>query len=144
MVRVPQITLGWRLLTLAWGAVIFSWLMVEDDRVASVVVIGLGGVLLVVATNMMQRYGGQILRQRDYAALLTVMGLFVGGGSAASAAALMFLKTALHSHIYPDYPVGLMLAMLARIPAWGAAGALLGFSVWLLLLTRYGVSSESL
>jgi hypothetical protein len=69
------------------------------------------------------------------------MGGMVGAGSAALTATFMFLKTAIHSHLYPDYPIGIMLAMLERIPAWGIVGVLLGLCLWLIAYARYGVSS---
>jgi hypothetical protein len=42
---------------------------------------------------------------------------------------LMFLKTAWHSHIFPDYPLPMMAAMAARAPAWAAAGAALALAL---------------
>jgi hypothetical protein len=44
----------------------------------------------------------------------------------------MLLKSAAHAHTYPDYPLPLLGATLARSPAWATAGALIGLGSALL------------
>jgi hypothetical protein len=50
----------------------------------------------------------------------------------------MFFKNARHGHLFPDYTLEMMLAMLSRAPAWAIAGGLFGLSLglgWLALGT---------
>jgi hypothetical protein len=53
-------------------------------------------------------------------------GGLIGAGSALATAGLMLLKTGLHNHVFPDFPLAVILGILERLPAWSAAGALCG------------------
>jgi hypothetical protein len=100
---------------------VFVWLTPEQDSVWLVATLGLGGAFVTAAH----------LRLRIKLWLL-FWGAFVGAGGAIAAAGLMFLKTALHAHPFPDFSPLLMLAMIQRAPAWGLAGALVGAGLLLL------------
>lgn len=117
------------LLTLLSGLITFVWLSLEENGILSVTVMGVCLALLSV-THMLYTYAvfGGLRRGVRYA----LIGALSGGGAALAAAGLMFLKTAIHAHAVPDYPLATILGMAARTPIWAAAGALLGASAALI------------
>ncbi|MDX2161189.1 MAG: hypothetical protein SF162_07690 [bacterium] len=131
---VPHLPHSARWIAFAYGALVFIWLSLEDNAVFSVALIGLGGAGLVGVRGFLRQFGGKTLPAAAFGIGLAVTGAGIGVGGAVGAAALMLLKTGLHSHLFPDYPAGVMIAMLMRAPAWGSAGALCGISAacWLL------------
>jgi hypothetical protein len=48
----------------------------------------------------------------------------------------MLVKNGLHSHLFPDYPFGLIVDLLARAPLWALAGMFAGIG---LLLAKWAV-----
>lgn len=116
------------LATLLTGAVAFVWLSLEENSLWSV--LALGGAC--AALSLLHAHYGRALwtrfRRPVRAALI---GGLLGGGTAFIALCLMFLKTAAHAHIVPDYSLEQMLGMAMRIPVWTAAGILLGTAVTL-------------
>lgn len=46
---------------------------------------------------------------------------------------LMLFKDLRHAHVFPDYPPGMMLATLERMPVWALAVGLAGFGFGILL-----------
>lgn len=113
------------LFTLAYGVAVFLWLTPESDSVVPVALLGLAGMAL-TAAHVAAPYRLRLL-------VLPVWGALIGAGGALATAGLMFLKTALHAHPYPDFSPLLMLAMIERAPAWGLAGALAGLGLAVLL-----------
>jgi hypothetical protein len=75
-----------------------------------------------------------------------VLGLLLGAadglGTSVATAVLMFFKNARHAHVFPDYPAGMIIAVLERAPLWAAAGALAGLSIGLAWLALQGVDDE--
>ncbi|XWX04384.1 hypothetical protein VZO05_02280 [Aggregatilineales bacterium SYSU G02658] len=119
--------LGLRWLTIGTGLMTFAWLGVEDTSTLPVaalgVLIALCGVLLWASA------------QPDFPPTpltLSLTGGLIGALGALTTTLLMFVKTAWHSHIAPDYPALMMLAMLERAPSWGAAGVCVGLALALL------------
>ena len=102
-------------LTLGYGFLVFVWLTPEQDSVWLAALLGLGGAFVTAAHSRVR-----------FRLMLPLWGAFVGASGAFAAAGLMFLKTALHAHPFPDFPTLLMLAMIERAPAWGVAGTLVG------------------
>jgi len=124
------------LLAIGYGLLILFWLSSEDRAIWPVTLLGSGlglgsGVLVAV------RYlaGRTLSGWRGLAALAVWAGL-VGASIAPLSAALMVLKTASHAHLYPDYPLPVILDTLAHLPAWGAAGLLSGLGIGLLRLAQ--------
>lgn len=98
------------------------------------IVVGYGwalGVLTVI--NGWFRWHKKPRRRRWQMVALVSGGGIMGTSAAAYTAGLMLLKTALHNHVYPDYPLSVILGILVRLPMWTIAGALIGAAcaVWL-------------
>ena len=65
-----------------------------------------------------------------------VVGGVIGAGAVISTILLMFMKTSLHNHIYPDYTFSLMAGIAERLPAWIIAGGLIGLAMALAYAQR--------
>lgn len=141
-ITLPQLTLPLRLVLWAYGGLILFWLTLEENSVIGVTLLALGASLLSLLVNVVRRWGGHRISAQTFVGLSCLAGALIGGGTSLGAALLMFFKTAWHSHVFPDYPVPLMLAMLERLPVWMIAGVLLGAAYSLLMLVFYGVSSD--
>lgn len=75
-------------------------------------------------------------RGRTFAARAALLGAALAGaafGLAASlaVAALMLIKDGLHSHLFPDYPFGMIVDILMRAPLWALAGIFAGVGLLL-------------
>jgi hypothetical protein len=122
-----------RLGTLFWCGITFFWMSVEDTSAVTVAILGSGLAVFLMLWWLGQQYGGQRFSLRLGLLVLMLSGAIVGGGAVVLITFLMFFKTAWHAHLFPDYPIEMMLAMLMRLPVWGIAGALLGLGVGLLV-----------
>jgi hypothetical protein len=108
------------------GVVTFLWLGREDNAVWPVTLLGLTLTILIGLTLALGQLGGQTIPRRYLLPGAMLSGALVGLGTALTTAGLMLFKNAWHAHLFLDYPVGLLLAILARAPAWALAGALVG------------------
>jgi hypothetical protein len=130
-----------------YGVVVFIWLSLEDKSVVSVSVLGTG-LSLLLTLRLARQIGIYPPRPRSgrgargEGIILLLLGMLCGAGATSATDLLMLIKTSLHSHIYPDYPLPLMTAMLTRLPAWSIAGALIGVAINL-LRRNYGSSTSS-
>jgi ABC-type nitrate/sulfonate/bicarbonate transport system permease component len=111
------------LLTLMTGISVFVWLSLEENGLWSVLSMGaacalLGALHVHYAHNLWSRLGHSLR--------FALIGGALGSGTILAATCLMFLKTAAHAHLVPDYSLEQMLSLLARLPTWTAAGILLG------------------
>lgn len=113
------------------GLSVFLWLGPEDNHVWSAALMGALVSFVVLAHWVMGRFGGQTLQPRQIILWAGVFGSLAGLGASVLTALLMVLKDVRHAHIFPDYPPGLLLAMLSRAPFWALAGGLIGLSVGL-------------
>lgn len=125
-----------RLLTVMYGLIVFLWLMPEDHQVWPVTGLGVGLALLVVTRVTLRRLGGRPFPPRYLLQGAVLLGALVGLGANLAAVGLMFFKNALHAHLFLDYPVGLMGAMLARGPGWALAGGLVGLGAAFIQMIR--------
>lgn len=126
-----------RWLILGWLLGVFVWSGPEDNRVWPVALLAALGAVIFTAAWLTSRLGDAAFPARHLLAILTLAGAVAGAGTGPLAAGLMFFKNARHAHLLPDYPAGLMGAMIARLPAWSLAGALLGLAlalIWSALL----------
>ena len=121
---------------IALSLIIFFWSGVEDDDVVTVTALGLALSLTLALRLLISRLGGAgtITALRGWLALPTGAG--IGALTSLTTVALMLFKDLRHAHPFPDYPPGLMLALLERLPAWSVAGALIGLGLCLLLQLR--------
>lgn len=140
--RLPQPGRWSRLLALGYGVALFVWLSVEDTATWSAALFGLGLSSLIAILLTLDKIGGRWLAERYVPVFGVLLGAVIGLGSSPAAAVLMFFKNARHAHIFPDYPVGMILAVLERAPLWAAAGALAGLSIGLAWLALRRVDDE--
>lgn len=96
----------------------------EDTSVVPPVALGLSISLLVAVSQLKKNK-----TLRSGLLVLAMIGAIVGLGTAFAAGLLMLVKTGWHAHIFPDYPLGMILDTLRRAPAWAAAGGLFGLGV---------------
>ncbi|MFN8530049.1 MAG: hypothetical protein U0670_15720 [Anaerolineae bacterium] len=137
--RFPALPRRAALVGLAYGVMVYGWLSLEDNGALAPALIGTGAISLIGLRWLLITLGGKDIRLSRAAWWIGGMlwGASLGAGSATGAALLMLLKNGLHGHAYPDYPFNVIAAMLARLPAWSAAGALIGLGGTLLMLNGY-------
>ena len=139
---VPSKTLGWRLLSLMVGGLLFIWLTLEDTQLLPIILLVLLATSIWVLNPLMQRFAGQSISPTKFILAMALLGALIGAGTVILTTIMMFLKTAWHSHLFPDYPAPMMVAMFQRLPLWTVAGALLGISFGLYSWAIYGVSGD--
>ncbi len=132
MFTVPGAPKAFRWIVIITGIALFLWLSREDNSVRSVTFYGLMVALLALVAWIADRFGGQTLRPSRLIPFAALIGAGLGLSTGLATTTLMLLKSAMHSHVVPDYPPGLMAATLERIPAWSVAGALTGLALALL------------
>ena len=108
----------------------------EDNDARLVTVLGM---LLAAALSTMlinsQRFPER-LKRLSQANRAAMSGALIGALASLTTPLLMLFKDLRHAHVFPDYPAGMMLATLERMPAWALAGGLAGFGIGLLLKLR--------
>ena len=120
---------------IAWGTAAFLWLGPESDAIWPPAALGLG----LAALLALWWTADMAVTALAVVPVAVLLGALTGLGTAPAAALLMLFKNALHAHVFPDYPPGLVLAVLERAPAWALAGALAGLGltfVWWALRGR--------
>lgn len=120
-----------RMVTIFYGLGILIWLTPEDSSVWLAAAQGIGGAVLTVVW-LIRRWSDGYLSIRYSLLVGLLFGMLGGIGSALATAGLMFFKSALHAHVFWDYPPSLISAMLTRAPMWAAAGAFIGLGLSLL------------
>lgn len=123
-----------RQVAVIYGVAFFIWLPVEDHSVWPAVIFGAALALLLVNSGLLDKMGRLAIPSANLPIAAALWGALNGLGASLATTGVMFFKNALHGHIFPDYPPGLMFAMLQRAPAWAAAGALSGLGLALLWL----------
>jgi hypothetical protein len=118
-----------RVAVIAYGAALLVWLSLEDSGSLSPPLLGTAGAVLLLTRTARPR------------SMVVWLLRGAGGGAVAVliAALLMLLKTGWHAHLVPDYPLSMIVEMLARAPAWSAAGALVGLGAGMI---RTGVGPD--
>jgi hypothetical protein len=133
-VTIPY-RIGWaRWVIILWGLLIFAWLGQEDNHVWPVAVLGAGTMTLTTGVWVQSHYAGHSLSPMMMPVWSTILGASIGLGAAVITAFLMLFKNVRHAHLVPDYPAGLMGAVLGLMPVWMLAGAFLGVGVGLLMM----------
>lgn len=111
------------------------WLTPEDNSAIVVSLLGLGCSMLLMA-HILLRWSSRRLWLRWWFPSGILVGAGIGGSAIFATMVLMFIKTSMHNHIYPDYPLLMLIGMLERLPAWILAGGLTGFAAVLLLHSK--------
>lgn len=143
--RIPERGNRLRWIIILYGLLIFFWLSPEDNHTWPVIVIGTGASTLLVTVWTLRRFGGKIMPLRYLPIGLAFFGLIAGFGASVISVLLMLFKNVRHSHLYPDYPPGMMIAILERAPIWAAIGALIGLgSAAVILALHTAIEDKSL
>lgn len=132
--KIPTRGKQFRNIALLYGVTVFLWIPIEDFQTLPVVIFGTLLALLILCGWVLNKFGGKTISPRYLPIASGLIGAVAGLGSAIAAVGLMFFKTSVHAHPFPDYPPALMLSMLERTPIWTLAGALLGLGLSLLWL----------
>jgi hypothetical protein len=125
-----------RLIAMGYGLALFLWLSVEDNTVWPVTLFGVGLSALMLILTFSDKLSGRQIPMRFLPLTAAAFGGLMGMGTAVATAALMFFKNAVHAHVFLDYPLGLMIAIVQRSFVWAAAGALMALGLvlaWLAL-----------
>lgn len=120
------------------GVAVFLWSSPEDQHLLPAVLLGTTvGILSVVWWAMNPRwFGGKTFTPRQWTLALALIGATSGLSASVGTALLMLFKNFRHAHIYPDYPLAMIGAMLARAPVWSLAGLLIGVGMALVIMLR--------
>ena len=136
---IPRRGAKLRLGALGYGALLFVWSSVEDNHTLPVTLLGSGLGLLLLTLWITGRFGGRMLAGRSALLAAALFGAAAGLAAARATAAMMLLKDGLHAHAFPDYPFGMITAILARAPLWALAGIFAGMG---LLLAWWGMKRK--
>jgi hypothetical protein len=127
--RLPQQTLIHNLMAIGYGGVLLVWLSTESTNILLTSTLGFGLGILIVGLGILHRWGGRELKWPAIIAAGAVLGIC----SAFTTFFLMIFKNTQHSHVVPDFSSEVVFGILARMPAWGLAGALVGGAIVLIL-----------
>lgn len=105
------------------GAILLFWLPIEDTSTRTPMLLATLVVILLAAYQI-QRFAASPCRQLWVRH--TLLGGLGGVGIPVLAAGLMILKSGIHSHGFPDYPLSQFFDVLSWSPTMLAAGVLLG------------------
>lgn len=134
MLTVPDLIKPLRWLTILVGIALLLWLSREENSVRSVTLYGLTVSALGLALWLSDRFAGWRIPGKLLPVFAALTGALLGLSTGLVTAGLMLFKSALHNHVFPDYPPTLMGAILERIPTWTMAGAFAGLALALLWL----------
>ncbi len=118
-----------RLGALGYGVVLFVWASLEDNAVLPVALLGSGLALMLAALWVTAKLAGKTFVARSALLFAAFAGAATGLGAALAVALLMLIKDGLHAHLFPDYPFGLIVDILARAPLWALAGSFAGIGL---------------
>lgn len=132
-----------RLFALTVGIMVFLWLGIEDNSVFPAAVMSLLSTVTMLALWLSRKLGGKTLSARRLLSGAALVGALGGLGTSAAGAALMLFKNGVHSHVHPDYPLGLIVEILQRAPLWALAGSLTGLGLALAVWALRNTSGTS-
>ena len=115
------------------GIAVLLWSGLEDSDAILVAILG----TLLATSATMTLFNSRIFRARlpgaDLPKRAALAGALIGTLASVTTPLLMLFKDLRHAHAFPDYPPGMMLATLERMPLWALAGGLAGFGIGILL-----------
>jgi hypothetical protein len=132
---IPQRGRKIRWLLILCGLAVFLWSSPEDNGVLPPVLLGAVCSVALMLWWGMGWFGGKTLSMQTVLGIAALLGGMGGLATSLIAALLMLLKNLRHAHIFPDYPLPLIGAVLERAPFWGLAGALAGVGAVFLYVT---------
>ena len=120
-----------RHLLIITGIAVLLWSGLEDNDAIAVTILG----ALCAVAAAMKLFSSPVIKLPGggLPGRATAAGALIGALACLTTPALMLFKDLRHAHAFPDYPPGMMLATLERLPWWGLAGALAGFGIGVLL-----------
>ncbi|MCY3834403.1 MAG: hypothetical protein OXG85_15430 [Chloroflexi bacterium] len=123
-----------RSLTIITGIAVLIWSSLEDSDAVLVTTLG----TLSATTATIAIFSLPSMRERlprgDLRTRAAIRGALIGALAAITTALLMLFKDLRHAHIFPDYPPGMMLETLEKLPIWALAGGLAGFGIGSLVM----------
>lgn len=125
-----------RHLLVVTGIAVLLWSGLEDN---DAVVVTLLGSLLATAASLMlldSRPFGATFRRISLPKRMALAGAFAGALTSVATPLLMLFKDLRHAHVFPDYPLEMVLATLERMPLWALAGGLAGLGIGILRKLR--------
>jgi len=144
MFPIPSPTYKNRLLIIASGIVILVWSGLEDNQVWGVVFLGWVIAVISIMTVIISRYGRQTYPVKSLMLFSPIIGMSIGASASVITALLMIFKTIRHSHIFPDYPPQMILAILERLPIWALGSGFITLGIFLLLISIHPISPNNL
>lgn len=120
------------------GAVIFFWSGLEDNDLTAVTVLGVWSSITLISLWIISHKG---LPTSNKAMWALISGAGAGIMTSLCMAGLMLFKNVRHSHLFPDYPVEMILGILARAPFWavGGMGISIGVFLWIRAFTKQDI-----
>ncbi len=120
-------------LLLISGIAILLWSGLEDNDARLVTL--LGALLAAALCPMIINTRWLPLRRPSQSSpkAAAMLGALIGLLTSITTPMLMLFKDLRHAHAFPDYPAGMMLATLERMPHWTLAGGLAGIGIGILL-----------
>lgn len=118
------------------GIGVLLWSGMEDNDARLVTMLGalLSAPIFMTLAN--SRHNPARPQCRSLAQRAALSGALIGMLASLLTPLLMLFKNLRHAHVFPDYPAGMMLATLERMPVWALAGGLAGFGFGILLKLR--------
>lgn len=122
-----------RLLVITLGIIILVWSGLEDNQVWGVALLGWVIAIVGIASFILSHYGGQTHPAKTLIKLSPLVGASIGASASLATTLLMIFKAIRHSHVFPDYPPQLILAILELLPIWTLSSGLIVLGLALLV-----------
>ncbi len=144
MFTIPSPNYKNRLLIIALGIIVMIWSGLEDNQVTGVVILGWILAIVSITNIIISHYGGQPYSSSTAIKFSPLVGASIGASASLITALLMIFKTIRHSHVFPDYPPPMIMAILERLPIWALSGGLIALGLALILQITYRVTPHNL
>ena len=126
--RLPKPLTKARFLLIAYGLILLIWMSLEDSSTLSVAILGTGTSIIYSGAWIANRFGAREVSLKKISIGLILWGILLGALSSLMTMTLMFFKSSWHGHAFPDYPLAMIVDMLALMPIWMLSGGLLSLS----------------
>ncbi len=123
------------------GLGILIWSGYEDRDALAVTALGFSAAACFTQYLLSSSRGHSAPAPGRELSFAVLSGTLIGTLTALATALLMLFKNLRHAHVFPDYPLEMMLAILQRMPYWALAGGLAGLGIGILIRLRAGKRS---